>query len=364
MNATKGSYDDPLRVTARCAGGADAKIQYGPGFYIPPSGYQAWSMEANRDVMAFRAGPAAASNERWDFGTHAIPHDDRLNGDAVYGNAKSYNHPPDPERSNRRNLAKIVSDANGSSSRGSLIVWAVLGALLATTQMSLLRLSSDESKALCTSISFGGLFLELYGIFVAVVGLLIGTLQRSPEQKRFVSALRQAKNGNAGKRILSSLLGCIPTICGFVVSLGAVSQMAVLALYVSLSMDKSVAYSMTIALAIVLATTFIAVGLTLDQDGNLCCSRRSLPHRHKNKRVTKGQKTEATLPISDRRPRSPCSPASSHSGKYVPDYGLDSGTDSDNDDDPRTNQPRADWMDEALKDVIRSPLLDMPKRRR
>ncbi|KAJ1026299.1 hypothetical protein NDA16_002386 [Ustilago loliicola] len=159
------------------------------------------------------------------------------------------------------------------------------------------------------------------------------------------------------------MLESTTSIAGFVICLGAVSQLAALVVYASQSLDKAIAYSMTIAIAISLATTFICIGFGRHQDGHLCSGRRRHSSHRNNKGAPKGAESEPTLPISDRRLRSRCSSISSHSGKYIPDYGLDSSTDSDDDDDPRTKKPRADWMDEALKDVVRSPLLDMPKRR-
>ncbi|KAF6767221.1 hypothetical protein PSEUBRA_003324 [Kalmanozyma brasiliensis GHG001] len=63
-----------------------------------------------------------------------------------------------------------------------------------------------------------------------------------------------------------------------------------------------------------------------------------------------GARTPSTCPSS----------VSSHGGRYVPDYGLDSDTESDYM-KRGIKHPHADWTDRVLDGLIHSPLLDEPK---
>lgn len=348
---------DPLRASASKSG----KVQYGPGFYIPPPGYQALSMAARNESGARKAGPSMDRSFGAKIGGGATEIEAGRQNEPNYSRPGCCNGSECQQKLTRSASVQVVQRGMASSPKGSLIVWAALGMLLAATQTILWRLLDNKNSNLCIAISFGGLFLELYGVLVAVVGLLFGSQDRKSGRNRDKAASILRKGGSRKGSLTLSLLNSMPSISGFVVCLGAVSQLSTLVIYASQSLDKSIAYSMTSALAMALATTSISFGIGLHRDGHFCSSGRRHPTRCKDKRTSKGQEHGPTLPISNGRPRSLCSSVSSHGGRYVSDYGLESDTDSD-DGSPGIKQPRADWMDEVLKDFIRSPLLDMPKR--
>lgn len=344
-------------------------MAYGPGFYIPPPGYQASAIGAVHDkrtgagqgdtrgsVMAKvptggQDATSAGSTSRGGTAGMTAP-----NGTSVLsqtGSNREYCH-RQSRYSSRRGVAGRRSHIPG----GVLIMWATFAVLLAIAQAVMLDRYEHRYSPICEAISYASLFLELYGAFVAVVGILCATSHWvSPVADTTTSPTSSPPSTKSG--ITSSVLKCLPSLCGLAVCLGGAMQTTALVVYAIQSTEPAVKYSMIATLLIALVSTFLFILFSLDSNGLLCSSDQH--HRHKNN--SRSQPTIPTLPISERDPGSHLSTTSSQSGKYIPDYGLDSDSDSDDFYNPGAKHARADWTDKLLDGLIRSPLLDMPPRR-
>lgn len=335
------SFSDPLTVT-RCAGPqvmerkVERRVPYGPGFYIPPPGYQCSSLAGGR----------------WEPQTVGCC--DRLRPRAettTAGYATPTKPPPRSSREQARRPRSKQPRANGASAHGRLITWSVLALLFAASQMALLARYTDGGVA-SNGLIWGAMVLELYAGLVSTIGLLLVMMQS------------EASNGSKQTRrksITSSLLSTLPTVSGIAVCLGAALQLASLTIYALQSPEKSITYSIVTALATSLLITLSSIGWNLHHDGHLCRARRK-------PRSKRADAPPYQLPVTNPdAPPSRSSSLSSHSGKYVPDYGLDSDSDSDSsydeDGKPGHKGPRADWMDRVLDPVVHSPLLDVQSRR-
>lgn len=149
-----------------------------------------------------------------------------------------------------------------------------------------------------------------------------------------------------------SVANSMPNVAGMLVCLGATLQLSSVAVFALQSKEQSTIWSVVtaIVLSLLVALTAIARQLYLDDHLQLTPSRN---------RKSSSTDTEAgsRLPLSSPRPPSRSSSMSSHSGKYIPDYGLDCDSESD-DYGADVQHARADWTDRVLDGLIHSPLLD------
>ena len=361
-----GVFGDPLPGQSVDVKGRGRKVPYGPGFYIPPPGYVASSMGIGRqmggcyDLRAFAVAGGSESKVEMEMNGGGgskgacCPGGSTCCAIAPIGAPTTNPLPVQGGESQQQALSRSdkpsrstlkIADRSSFSSRGALTIWAVLAILLAGTQAMLLGRYEREQRTACTALTFAALFLALYAVLMSIMGLLVS------------NSIGNEKS-NRNKRFAMTFAVGVSKTCGFVVCLGAILQLSALAVYAFQSMDKSVFYSVVLTILIASLITIVSVALHLHRDGHLCPTRR----RHHTSKRTKQNPLLPVLPISDQRPPpSTRSSISSHSGKYVPDYGLDSDSDSDQD-DPRVQHPHADWTDEVLDGLIRSSLLDMPKR--
>ncbi|SJX65767.1 uncharacterized protein SRS1_16326 [Sporisorium reilianum f. sp. reilianum] len=340
FNAPLRSFSDPLTVTPRVgphaqysmgaakAIAAEGRVPYGPGFYIPPPGYQRSSLGVQYEQRLGSGGERSAAPT--ETGTGYDPSTKLPRQDA--GRA---------DREKKRRPRSKVLAAERPSLRGSLIIWTVLSILLATSQLALLaRYDSKKGGAASIGLVWAAISLELYAALVSTTGLLmVMVIPDGGKQKR-------------SKGITSSLLDTLPTVCAIAVCLGASLQLASLLAYALQSPDNSITYS-------VLTAFITSLVITLGSIGRKLCVNRQ-PRRTSRKPIS-NRPNPPHLAVTDpgAAPSRPSSCASWHSGKYVPDYGLDSDSESD-DDAPGARRPHADWMDRVLDRVVRSPLLDLP----
>ncbi|SPO29886.1 uncharacterized protein UTRI_06162_B [Ustilago trichophora] len=356
-----GGYDDPLRQFA------GKKVAYGPGFYIPPPGYLASSLGMVYD----NEGAPGSGKSQGEVGAAAkSPHYRMQDGPLVRErNGEQVNVMDGVRQAGRQSRARCspltATQRASPSSSGTLVIWAILAILLAGIQTLMLEKYESKQSKMCISLSNAALCLELYSVWIGVVGILGSTsLCRSPSEG--YSAASPSRHNK--KSFTSSMLDSLPSICGLTICLGAIIQLVALITSAVQSQESSTRYSVIISILFALVSTSIIILKSLHTNGHLCSSSSSFNNNNNNNNNNTGRckhNSRTTLPISEHRkppkaqPASRQSSISSHGGKYVPDYGLDSDTDSD-DDNPRAKRPRADWTDQVLDGLIRSPLLDMP----
>ncbi|CDS81939.1 uncharacterized protein SPSC_00121 [Sporisorium scitamineum] len=347
------SFSDPLTVTPHAGSQVTSQVQaqcdverktiasegrvpYGPGFYIPPPGYQSSSLGGCCDQRA-GSGGRTAGIERPDPPELAF-------GCASLTKARRHEAGRTDRKLARRSRHKLP-DTSGASSCGTFFTWAVLSILFVAAQMSLLaRYDPKNGSAASIGLIWAAIFFELYAAMVSAIGLL--TSMVLPSFSKVSDGIKQVRT--------RTLLDTLPTVCTIAVCLGAALQVVSLAVYALQSAEKSITYSVVTALTTSLIVTVASIGWNLHLDGHL---------RRTSRRSGSGSANTPHLPVANpgapsRQPSSSSS-VSSHGGKYVPDYGLDSDSESA-DDASGCKRPRPDWMDRVLDRVVRSPLLDMP----
>ncbi|SPO29213.1 uncharacterized protein UTRI_06162 [Ustilago trichophora] len=342
-------YGDPLR---QCTG---KKVAYGPGFYIPPPGYLASSLGVVCDELGAPGSgkPRAEERDAAKSPTYRMQDEPRFRERNMEKVKMLDGLPRTGRRSRAQSSLRSEDGRRASSTSEILFIWAILAILVAGVQTLMLGKYESKQSKMCISLSYAALCLEFYSFLIAVLGMLASTSHPASPSKGY-SAAHSSRNHK--KSFTSSTLDSLPGICGSTVCLGAMIQLITLITSAIQSQESSAKYSVLISILVVLLSTTVLIVTSLYSNGHLCSSSSSSETRRGR------HNSQATLPISDQRPPpSRQSSISSHGGKYVPDYGLDSDTDSD-DDNPRAKRPRADWTDEVLDGLIRSPLLDMPKR--
>ena len=329
---------DPLTEydTAGPSTRAAGKVAYGPGFYIPPPGYAASSLRSPLDQRGDGTGGG------WDGKRRSLPlHEGRLQprpGDAVEAHPLGETNPASVCPRSQRGLATTSSSTGGSASTmGMMAVWAILALLLAGVQSLLLGIytQNHSQPTLCAALSWAALSVELYAALVAALGML-GSAYRP-------HALCSCRSGSQppNQSLRNSIADSLTTVSALSVALGATLQLTALIVYAVQSTTAAMRYSVGITLAIMLVTTAIWILWNLHCTGHLSHRRGSADAP---RRGSGAERKHASV--------------SSHGERYVPDYGLNSDTDSSDDD---VKRPRADWTDRVLDGLIRSPLLDMPK---
>lgn len=347
---------DPLREPASAPTGG-GKVPYGPGFYIPPPGY-ATTRIVPHDMRFVQAdGKFTESRRGCDEAAGigqvlaSIPMMANQNQQRAAADRSSSG----PGQSRARVSPRRRAACDQPSSYGVLVIWPILAILLAGTQSMLLKLYERKNSTICTAMGFGGLFLELYAALSAIFGIVLALSSRLT--KLHFTPDQRPRTSRSKKSFSLGLIESMPTMCGFTTLLGAGAQLAsVIAFAVELK-EASLIYGMASAVGIALCTSLYGIAQGLRQSDRPSSAR--LPRHSRNS----AQPAPLPLPVTGRAPPSISSSASSHSGRYVPDYGLDSDSSSD-ENNSKAWHPRADWTDEVLDGLIRSPLLDMSKPRR
>lgn len=347
-------------------------MPYGPGFYIPPPGYQASALGSPKDLHV-PSGKAAGSQAHYRKTTGPVVPEGE--GFEHVGSNKAkpeqasgrtcdrelrVREQARPRGRNVRSSCKEVGSGCRDST-GSVLVWAAIAMLLSASQMQLVTFYERRQSTLCVAVSLAAQFLELYAILISLVRILVGRPHPGASLDPATAAVAQSKPSSqknlerASTGLATKVLDSIPNMCGSMVCLGASAQLVSLPVFALQTSEPAIRYGMLVAVAIAVCTSLFYFGQSLLHSGLFCFG---LPRHHKG-RGDQGSQQAPTLPISGRDPPSRTSSTSSHSGKYKPDYGLDSDSDSDGY-KPGFRHPRADWTDQTLDGLIRSPLLDMP----
>lgn len=345
-------------------------MPFGPGFYIPPPGYQASSLGVPYHLRVDAAGPSKTAYKMESVGKSPMyrMRDEKVVKDAMLtcydapvvtlpqwqGEASpSITAPTIQPKSRSRTVSTRTRTAHSCPSLiGTLALWAVLATLVAITQTMLLTFyDRQQSTATCTALSYAVLCFVLYGAFSSIVGISIETFGRDPIHYTDPQATPAFKRQAS---VLCSLTDSFVSSSGVVTCLGAGLQLVGLVVYAIGAAERSVKYSVIVALSLAVMSTLALVLHGLNADGHLC----SPNHHRPSSTLPTRESGEPTLPIARKSTSSSqSSSVSSHAGFHVPDYNLDSDTDS-SDDNPRARRPKADWTDKVLQGLIRSPLLD------
>lgn len=366
------TLEDPLRGSraAYPTRGGGGKVPYGPGFYIPPPGYQATSSFGVpyhlRADVAGRSKKAAKMEELVSpgcglRGDQAVRERfDAVQSSAISPSTQAPNHQKKYRARAYVSTRKRIESSSTPFAR--LARCAVLAVLLATTQLLLLshydHHSSTTPSAARTALSYATLCMSLYAAFLSILAIAVESIRRHPIPHSDSSPKPRAKKRSA----VGSLTDAFARSSALLVCLSAAFQLAGVIVYALRAGDNAVKRSVLLTLLIATLSTLAFVLYAFATGSHL--NRRHRRHSQ-----------PATLPFAHEPPSSPVPPtprsrsrsrsssASSHAGIYVPDYDLDSDTDSslNEGNNPKANRPRPDWTDEALKGLIRSPLLDGPK---